>query len=425
MRWIIYLVLLLTLISPALAGDWGTFKKDASHSGFTTDTVSPPLVLKWTASLREDTDSSPVVVGDTVYIGSNYGIHALDVNSGRELWRNKTNGFVRTAPAVADGVVYVASEDKRFYAFDAKTGAVKWIYPNSTSVFSSPPVVVNNLVYAGAKDGTLYALDTGTGEPVWSELSGRSIESSPAIVDGVVYFGNDKGTILAVDASSGKEKWHYDTSISEIKSAPAVAYGTVFIGSNDGRLYALNATRGTVKWTYSTGGNIEASPSVKDGVVYVGSKDTGFYAIDAETGKLKWRYQAAGFIDASSAISNNAIYFGSKNNFIYGLDANTGTLLWRNMTGSRDKDDITSPAISGNMLYAVTHSGTVYAYSSGVQATPTRSVTPTEGGIAVTTSTPAASPAVTPAGTQKTPGFEYAGLVLLITVLIRRRRGPD
>src|SRR5574337_1321028 len=164
MRRSIYLVLLLMLVSPVLAADWSTYKKEASHSGFTTDAVSPPLVLKWTANLREDTDSSPVVVGGVVYIGSNYGVHALDASTGREVWRNHTNGFVKTVPHVEDGVVYVGSEDKKFYAFDAKTGAMKWIYPNSTGVFSSSPVVVNNLIYAGARDGTLYVLDTRTGE---------------------------------------------------------------------------------------------------------------------------------------------------------------------------------------------------------------------------------------------------------------------
>lgn len=58
----VYLILLFILISPALADDWSMFKKDTSHSGFTTDAVSPPPVLKWTSNLGSDSDSSPVVV---------------------------------------------------------------------------------------------------------------------------------------------------------------------------------------------------------------------------------------------------------------------------------------------------------------------------------------------------------------------------
>jgi len=33
---------------------------------------------------------------------------------------------VPATPAIADGTVYIGSYDGKFYAFDAKTGALKW-----------------------------------------------------------------------------------------------------------------------------------------------------------------------------------------------------------------------------------------------------------------------------------------------------------
>ena len=79
MRIFLYILLVTLLITPAYASDWNMFKKDISHSGYTTDPVNPPLVLKWNTSLGYETDSSPVIVNDVLYIGSNYGIHAIDV----------------------------------------------------------------------------------------------------------------------------------------------------------------------------------------------------------------------------------------------------------------------------------------------------------------------------------------------------------
>jgi outer membrane protein assembly factor BamB len=418
MRKYIFLLLVSLLITPAFASDWNMFKKDASHSGFTTDAVNPPLTVVWSFNLGFDSDSSPVIVNDVLYVGSNYGIHALDARTGRELWRTHTNGFVKSAPAVADGALYVGADDSRFYAMDINDGAMKWIDKNATDGYTSSPIVINNLAYTGSKDGSFYVFDAQNGELSWEVLTGKVIESSPAMGDGIIVFGTNGGLIIAIDPATRKEKWHYDTGISAIMSSPLIAEGSVFVGTNDGNIYALNTTNGALKWKYSTGSIIQSSPSYKDGTIFVGSRDSSVYAIDASTGKLKWKAQTSGFVDSSPAISNDVVYFGSNNKFIYGLDANTGKLLWRNLTGQNDKDYITSPAISGNMLYAVTHGGMVYAYSGvAAQATPTATPILTE-----TTAMPTpTSPAITPTATKKTPGFEFPIVILLILVLIRKR----
>ena len=422
MRAVIYLLSLLILISPAVAEDWSMFKKDVSHSGYSSDPVNPPLVMKWVSNLGFDTDSSPIVVNGVLYIGSNYGIHALDASSGRELWNIPSSGFIRSVPAVADGTLYTGSESKRFFAAIDTNGTIKWVYENATEGYLSSPAVVDNLAYVGSKDGNLYAMDIQAGQPYWFASTGKGIDSSPAYSDGSVYAGNDNGVVFAFDSMNGNIRWRYYTDIGAIKSSPAVSNGLVFIGSDNGNIYALTSDKGLLKWKYSTGNNIESSPSVKDGTVFVGSKDSNLYAIDSLTGNLKWKYQAAGLVDSSPAISNDIVYFGSKNNFIYALDANTGSLLWRNSTGKKDKDYITSPAISGNMLYAATHSGFVYAYASSgpVQATPIVTAT-----MAVPTATPVSSPGATatPVQTPKAPGFEFAAVVLIIAVLIKKRSG--
>lgn len=419
MRVAICLIILLMLTAPVYASDWMMFKKDESHSGLTTDTVKPPLVLKWTTNLGFDTDSSPVIVNDVLYIGSNNGIHAIDAKSGKKIWTTPINGFVKAVPAVVDGTLYIGPDDKRFYAIDTKDGSIKWTFKNSIDGYLSSPVVVNNLVYVGSKDGNLYAINIKTGEQAWIYSTGRDIDSSPAVVDGTVYFGNDDSNVFALDAISGSKKWSYDTGSSPVKSSPAVSNGIVYIGSNNGNIFALNAGNGVVKWTYTTGNNVETSPSIKNGIVFAGSKDGYFYALDSETGKLIWKFQTAGFVYSSSAvISNDVVYFGSRNNMMYALDAKTGERLLRNSTGTNDKDDITNPAISGDTLYFATHSGLISAFTSegtGQTAPASTQVGPK----ATTVSTPIQTNQ--PSGAQKTPGFEYAGIIFLITVFIRKR----
>jgi outer membrane protein assembly factor BamB len=421
MRKILCLLLLSILITPAFAADWSMFKNDVSHSGYTDDVINAPLTLKWTKDLGFETDSSPVIVNDVLYIGSTFGVFALNAQTGKEIWRFQTNSFVKSVPAISNGVLYFGAEDKKFYAIDAKDGTLKWKNDTSMGGYTASAVVVDNIVYAIPKDGTFYAFDASNGEIIWVKLVGKIVESSPAIGEGIIAFGTDGGDIIALDASTGKQKWSYDTGVIGIKSSPVIADGAIFIGSNDGSVYAINTDNGNLKWKYSTSDNVESSPSVKNGVVYFGSRDSNFFAIDAANGKLKWKFSNSGPVICAPAISNNMVYFGTQNNVIYGLDANSGQLLWKNSTGKKDKDYITSPAISGNMLYAATHSGIVNAYSSGMAQTPTITNTQAATPTVTSSASPAGSPTVStpkPEPTKKSPGFEYPVFVLLIMVVI-------
>ena len=60
--------------------------------------------------------------------------------------------------AVANGVVYVGSQDAHLYALNASTGALLWQYTTAGVVFSSP-MVANGMVYvcSGGVGLDLYA----------------------------------------------------------------------------------------------------------------------------------------------------------------------------------------------------------------------------------------------------------------------------
>ncbi len=80
-----------------------------------------------------------------------------------ELWRFTTEGIVYSSPAVAEGTVYVGSEDKNLYAIDAVTGKEKWRFTAGDHMYSSP-AVANGIVYVASEDKNLYAIDAVTGK---------------------------------------------------------------------------------------------------------------------------------------------------------------------------------------------------------------------------------------------------------------------
>ena len=93
-----------------------------------------------------------------------FTVYALNANTGVELWSYATGES--SSPAVANGVVYVGSEDKKVYALNASTGAKLWRYATGNAVYSSP-AVANGVVYVGS-GGNEYALNASTGALLWS-----------------------------------------------------------------------------------------------------------------------------------------------------------------------------------------------------------------------------------------------------------------
>jgi outer membrane protein assembly factor BamB len=130
----------------------------------------------------------------------------LNVNNVGSLslkWSYTTGGGVYSSPAVANGVVYVGSEDNNVYALNAKTGALLWNYTTGNSIDSSP-AVANGVVYVGGGND-VYALNASSGALLWSYATNGAVESSPAVVNGVVYVGSDDGNLYAFGLKKGRK----------------------------------------------------------------------------------------------------------------------------------------------------------------------------------------------------------------------------
>ena len=148
--------------------------------------------------------------------------HEFDTDRGQE-----------ATPIVVDGVLYTTTAWSKVYAFDARTGALKWSYDPKVAgekAFDACCDVVNRgvavwggKVYVGALDGRLIALDAATGAEVWSVQTtdtGKpyTITGAPRIIRGKVLIGNGgaeygvRGYLSAYDAESGDLVWRFYTA---------------------------------------------------------------------------------------------------------------------------------------------------------------------------------------------------------------------
>ncbi len=73
----------------------------------------------WTFNTGDKVLSTPVVVGNMLFVGASDGhLYALDKSTGQKLWDIATGDEITASPAVADGVIYIGSEDGIFYAIE-------------------------------------------------------------------------------------------------------------------------------------------------------------------------------------------------------------------------------------------------------------------------------------------------------------------
>jgi outer membrane protein assembly factor BamB len=347
-----------------IVGSWPSFHHDLSQSG--VQPYEPTLTPKTVGGLGElwgdladsVVYSSPAVANGTLYVGSDdQNVYALNVTNGTLDWRYTTGNAVQSSPAVANGVVYIGSEDGNVYALNASTGAVDWTYATGDSIQSSPQVS-GGLLYIGSEDDNVYALNATTGALVWKYTTGDIVDSSPAVANGIVYIGSADGHLYALTATTGVLDW--SASISGLgRSSPAVVGGRVYISSGDTNIYAVNATTGAIVWHYDTGQPNVSTPAVANGLVFVGSGEGDVYALDAATGATQWAFYAGGEVISSPAVADGVVYVGSYDDDLYALAASNGNELWSGKPGSTIGS---SPAVANGMVFVGSSDGSISAY---------------------------------------------------------------
>ena len=72
----------------------------------------------WTFATRARVESSPVVSGGRVYVGSNDGrFYVLDLTNGNKLWEFTAGSAISASPAIASGRIVIGSQDGKIYCF--------------------------------------------------------------------------------------------------------------------------------------------------------------------------------------------------------------------------------------------------------------------------------------------------------------------
>ena len=237
--------------------------------------------------------SSPtLILGDLIIGGDDGFLYRLNQETGKLVWKFRSNGLVRSTPLVYKNTVLFGDTESTFYSLDLKSGKKIWQYKiagdtiddykygyDKRGITSSPATSGNRVVF-GSRDANLYCLNAENGELFWIVSHEPSwIISTVAIKDSFVVTGTSDGRFVqALNLTTGREIWKHPTTLA-VWASPLINNDKIYTGGFDGQLLCLDLKTGDRLSQFCTNGIIFSSPVINDSILYVGSDDGNLYAL--------------------------------------------------------------------------------------------------------------------------------------------------
>jgi outer membrane protein assembly factor BamB len=222
----------------------------------------------WTERLRGITkrDKAAIggglaVAGDTLIVASGYGyVAAFDAASGTQKWRRELGAPMTGSPTIADGRIFVSSNNNEVFALNLADGATQWsdqaISESARVLGSSSVAAVEDFVIAPFSSGEVIAYLAANGRRLWTDAltqAGRftpiseinDIGSRPVLGAGLVFASSQSGSTVAIDGRSGARVW---TAPVGSTRAPALTGRFLFVLGTENELTCLDAATGEAYW---------------------------------------------------------------------------------------------------------------------------------------------------------------------------------
>jgi outer membrane protein assembly factor BamB len=302
---LLFPALFLLFANPLHAEDWPRFRGPRGNgvSGESTLPIKwgPKENIAWKVELPGPGSSSPIVLGDRVFVTCFTGKLAKDIvrhvmcfdRAGKLLWKNSypapqpemdysghllQHGFTTSTPCT-DGqrlYVYFGRDGVRALDLDGKllwhesVGRIISSFGSGSSpILFGDKLIVNSTVESGA----LFALDKHTGKRLWKTPINGDCWSTPAVADlpggKQELILNGSGAVYGFDPNDGKELWQVLAITGHISSTPIIRDGIVYVSNASmGGKHAMavrpggagDVTKTHIVWKQEKAGASQCSP---------------------------------------------------------------------------------------------------------------------------------------------------------------------
>lgn len=177
--------------------------------------------LVWKTDTPHPATGPITLAGDLVLVGCGNGdfvfaapqpegvVMALDRKTGEVVWKAMQPDSVLGPIAALDGVAYAPVRNGEVVALNLADGSEAWRTRLSPRAILSGPAIADGLLYVTSQDGYLYVLDKKTGQQLERHFLNNPDRpgelgltmSSPVVHNGRVYVGSETGGLIAFDGT--------------------------------------------------------------------------------------------------------------------------------------------------------------------------------------------------------------------------------
>jgi outer membrane protein assembly factor BamB len=112
---------------------------------------------------------TPIVAGETLLVASGQSLANYRATTGQVRWIMPTHNDITAPPAVdSEGNVYIVTSDRGVYALDSLRKVIWKKGAHTDYEVDTQPVVANDLVIVGTSAGAIYAFDRKSGDLKWN-----------------------------------------------------------------------------------------------------------------------------------------------------------------------------------------------------------------------------------------------------------------
>lgn len=388
-----FLTGLLAMAAPACAwaSDWPQFRGPNSAAYLAEAQMPVAPKVEWSAELPGRGLSSPIIVGDKVYVTASSGpkqerlhVIAFSAKDGSKVWERHLRATGRTmshgktcvaAPTpCSDGKRVVALwSSNDLAAFDLE-GNLLWVRgltvdyanaSNSLGMSSSPIIVGETVVTVIENDSESYTLgiDVTTGRNLWKMERPKAANWSSPIVwqpdaaSPPVAVLQCKDGLMGVDPATGSRLWEYKDGASTMSSSVA-ANGVIYAASKGITAIQPAKTGGDPAqiWRSEQMNAATGSPVVMGDKVYIINSAGVLAVADAKTGERGWKLRLKGPFSGSPVGAGNLLAAVGEKGLLQIVDV---TAPEGAVVGSLDlKDELAekelilcTPSLSGGKIF--------------------------------------------------------------------------
>jgi outer membrane protein assembly factor BamB len=295
----------------------------------------------WELPLGGPVSSTPVLATiddvEQLLVGTDNGaLFSIDPATAKERWSYQTDGRIRNAALVAEGVVYIVNSRDQVFALDARGGAWRWQYEQELQT--------DFTVLGHAGLAFVPSADPTAGDP------------------GTVFACFDNGKVAALSAGSGEALWLVsvaatdDLNFVDCDSTPLpdLERQRIYVVGQATGVHALTLEDGAKLWRFPLEGG-SAVVEGPGGALWVSSSLEGVFALDRE-GRSLWRTQLDPGTVSVPLFAGDTLVVTHSDYGMLALEPATGEVLGRMFTGSgMSSTPIFDPV--ARRLYAISNRG--------------------------------------------------------------------